>query len=161
MTTNNTVFKAAIAVIILLALLFAVIKLSKHPVSTTHPLGDKESQSGTVKIEQVSQSDLPNKFPSNLPTEAGAEISQNFNATETDGRYNATREFESKKTLAQNIALYTKYLNDNGWEIKANIDKPTLKMVMGKKDNQQLQISCAQNPDTKVSVITITLTEFK
>lgn len=155
------VIKVVIAVAILLALLFVVIKLSQHPVSPAHPLSDNEANPTSLQVQKVAENTLPNKFPANLPIEKDGKIIQNFNATEVDGRYNATREFESQQTLAQNIATYTKYLTDNGWEIKAKIDQSKLKMVMGKKENQQLQISVAQNPTTKTNLVTITLTEFK
>lgn len=159
MEINNPVFKMVLIVIALLALLFVAVQLSKHPVSPTK--NSMEDKKKTVQISPVDYNKLPDKFPTDLPLEDGANITQNFNATEVDGRYNATREFNSAKTLAQNIAVYTKYLKTNDWQVKATIDQPALKMVMGQKGNQQLQVVAAQNPTTKANVITITLTEFK
>lgn len=157
MELNNPVLKLTVIVAALFALLFVAIQLSKHPISDKNTPQD-ESQKN-YQINNVEKSKLPNKFPSDLPQEVGAVVTQNFNATGQDGTYNATREFESSKTLAQNITTYTKYLKDNDWEIKATIDQSTIKMVMGKKENQTLQIVAAVNPTKEVNVITITLTE--
>lgn len=159
METKNSVFKLIVMVLVLLGLLYAAIKLSQHPITPSAQTTTQPPQS--VDIKNIDNSSLPDKFPADLPTEDGSKIIHNFNATEVDGRYNATREFESKKTLAQNISTYTQYLKANGWEIKATVNQSTIKMVMGQKGKQQLQIAAAQNPSTKNNIVTITLTEFK
>lgn len=156
---NNTVFKFVVMVAALLALLFVAIQLSKNPVSKE--ADQQEEAAKPAEIEQVSQDTLPNKFPEDLPSEPGAKITQNFNATESDGRYNATRQFETKNSLAANLTLYTNYLKKNDWEILATLDQPNLKMVMGQKGKQQLQASFAVDPTTNTNLVTLSLTEFK
>lgn len=155
---NSTVFKFVVMVAALLALLFVAIQLSKNPVSKE---AVKEELPKTAEIQQVAEGTLPNKFPADLPIEEGAKVTQNFNATETDGRYNATRQFQSKATLSANLTLYTNYLKNNGWEILTTLDQPTLKMVLGRKDKQQLQAAIAIDPSTNNNVVTLSLTEFK
>lgn len=159
MELNNPVFKMVVIVAALLALLFVAIQLSNYPLNPNSKI-NKIEKIKPVQITQVDKGILPDKFPANLPTEASAVVTNNFNALEGDGRFNATREFESKKTLAQNITIYTKYLKDNGWTISNSLDQSNVKMVAGKKDNQLLQISAALDPNNKVNVITMTLTEF-
>ncbi len=159
MEKNSSVFKLVVMVAALFALLFVAIQLSRHPINGGRKMGVDKLKTGT-KIVKVSADKLPNKFPVDIPVEGDVRVIQNFNATELDGRYNATREFESKKTLAQNLSIYTKYLKDNNWDIKATIDEPDMKMVMGKKGLQQLQITAAIDPITNLNIITLNLTEF-
>ncbi len=111
-----------------------------------------------IKKTEVSSDKLPDKFPANLPIEAGANISQNYNANANDGRFQATRAFETKETLAKNLTIYTEYLKTNGWTIGSSVDQPAYKMVSGSKGKQQLQISMSENSGTKVKTVSMSLT---
>ena len=143
----------AIAAIIALVIFYANKGNKVLPVTNKAP-----APAPLVKTTEVNNDKLPDKFPSDIPIESGATITQNYNATTTDGRYQATRAFETKKSLAENLALYTQYLQTNGWTIKATIDQPTYKMVTASKDKQQLQISISENSTSKVVTVTISLT---
>ncbi len=156
---NNTVFKFIVMVAALLALLFVAIQLSKKPVSKEAAPTTEAPK--TAEIKQVAENVLPDKFPADLPSEAGAKITQNFNATEADGRFNATRQFQSKNSLADNLKIYTNYLKSNGWEILTTDDQPSLKVVLGRKDKQQLLVTAAVDPSTDSNVVTLSLTQFK
>jgi hypothetical protein len=89
---------------------------------------------------------LPEAFPAGLPIEAGAKIVNNYNAVSTDGkRIQATRVFESAKTVAENAALYQAYVNDtkNGWTIMNQSDGPAgsgQKFIFAKKGDGILNI---------------------
>lgn len=142
---------AAALGITLIASLF--IKDSQSPEATTPIVS-------VVKTQQVPETQLPEKFPINLPLEDGAVITQNYNATAEDGRFQATRAFETKKSLVENLNLYSKYLKANGWTIDSTVDQPTYKVVSGSKGIQALQISISENAVNQARTVSISMTEL-
>ncbi len=114
---------------------------------------------GVVK-KNVDVNQIPVKFPTDIPIEAGAKITQNYNATAPDGRFQATRVFETKATLADNLTLYKAYLVKAGYKIQSMIDQPTLKMVYGTKDNGNLQVSIDENSQSHIKTVNISYTEM-
>jgi len=147
-----------IAVIIVALLIIVFVSKSQRTANNSN---QNTNTAPVIAKSEVPTSQLPNKFPGNLPMEAGAEITGNYNATTPDGRFQATRSFVTKQTLAANLKLYSDYLKNNGWTSLAVVDQTTYKMVVGTKGNQQLQISIDENASSKVKTVTITLTEFK
>ena len=145
-----------IIAIILLIIIVAVVLRSKHDAGNNNKNANVEA---TTSKTQVPESQLPNKLPANIPVEAGAEVVDNYNAQSSDGRYQATRTFETKQTLAANLKLYSDYLKNNGWTLQAVTDKQTYKMVVGAKGNQILQISIDENLSSKTKTVSIILTE--
>jgi len=69
---------------------------------------------------------VPKDFPVEIPMETNIKILTNYNAVNPAGRLQATRSFESKRTVEENAAFYQKYFskNDAGWalEDELNID---------------------------------------
>ncbi len=146
-----------IAVIVLVLLIIILVIKSQDRGSTVQT----NNSAPVISKSKVPDSQLPSKFPADLPIEVGAVVIDNYNATTPDGRFQATRSFETSESLAANLKLYTNYLKTEGWTIQATVDKLTYKMVVGKKENQQLQISIDQNASSKTKTVTISLTEFQ
>lgn len=152
--------------IVLLAILFVVIagsfiywKFASKTVDTPPPANEQ-----AVVLEKPLKSDvptekLPEKFPTNIPIEAGAKITQNYNTTSPDGSIQATRVFETKATLAENLALYKRYLSNNGYEIRSTIDQISYKMVIGANDDGTVQVSINQNSVTNIKTVSINYTQ--
>ncbi|MDQ3018340.1 MAG: hypothetical protein M3Q64_00495 [bacterium] len=122
--------------------------------------GQNETR-GLVQKKEVEASQAPEKFPANVPIERDAKITQNYNATTPDGRFQATRVFETNQTLAANLKLYSDFLKNDGWQILATVDQPNFKMVMGSKGKQHLQIQIDENSVSKVKTVSINMTEVK
>lgn len=109
--------------------------------------------------KDVEPGKLPDKFPSGIPMEQGATITQNYNATAPDGRFQATRVFETKKTLEENITIYKNYLEEAGYSIDSTLDRPEYKMVFGRKGRISLQVSVNQNVKTGIRTVSIEFAE--
>ena len=163
MKYEESIKKSLVLIIMILALAIGltmiVSMVMQTNMSNTANPQDNASQSKVRKAD-ISQDRLPNKFPADMPIEAGAVITQNFNAFAEDGSYQATRAFETSKSLAENMTVFRQYMTKNGWEIKSSVDNPTLKSVVGAKGSQRLSVSASDNPATKVKTVTITLTEL-
>lgn len=146
-----------IAVVVVLLVVIAVLFRSK-PVQNNN---QNNAEQPVITKTEVPSTDLPTKFPSDIPIEEGAKVLDNYNAQTPDGRFQATRTFETNKTLAANLKLYSDYLKQEDWTVQAVVDQAAYKMVVGMKDKQQLQISIDENSSSKVKTVTISLTETK
>jgi hypothetical protein len=71
------------------------------------------------KVVNVTETQLPEKFPGGVPIEPGAKIVKNYNSISPDGRVQASRVFESSKSVGDNYDFYKEFLSrpKNGWRI--------------------------------------------
>jgi len=105
--------------------------------------------------QDVSGSQLPTGMPSSIPVEAGAKILENSNSTTSNNALQATRVFESKKTLAENYAIYEKFLTDNNWNVVTRLSEGNNRVLAGRSGQSTLQISMDQDPQTKVVKVSL------
>lgn len=143
-----------IVILVVVAILAIIgIALSKSKQNS------QEEKPAEFKVQQtdVSNDQLPEKFPGDIPLETGAKVTQNYNATTTDGRFQATRTFESKKTLDDNMKIYTDYAKKAGWTLGTAIDQPKLKVVSANKGNMNLVVTI--NQSSGITTVNITVTQ--
>ncbi len=77
----------------------------------------------------------------------------NYNATNTAGNFQASREFISKKTAAENYAFYQKALKDNGWTITSTQENVSAgDLIFATKGANTLNIRIYSDADKKVRV---------
>ncbi len=158
MNNNRIIYLVVLLVLVIIAAVyyFKVVDNDKNQ-STTNTNGNKASQ---IVKTQVETDKLPEKFPADVPIEKDAKILQNYNATAPDGRFQATRVFETKESLAANITLYRNFLTKAGYEIKSSVDQPNYKMLYATKGDAGLQIAVDQNTVSKVRTVSISYTEL-
>ncbi len=149
-------FKLLVLIVALLALLFVAYKLSEK---SKHDEVAREPQLPQVEKTNVDFSELPEKFPTDIPMEAGVRITQNYNSLTPEGQFQATRVFETSKSLDATIKVYTDFLNNNDWKITATLDQPNLKMVMGSKDGASIQVTVNQNTINDTKTVSISYME--
>lgn len=144
-----------IVVILVIALLLATHKSDNLTSTSTQP-----TVSGSrIAVTEVDKAQFPEKFPKDVPIEEGAQIVQNFNATTADGRFQATRVFKTKKSLADNLSIYRNFLTDSGFKVESTINKPNYKMVRGTKGNTALQASIDENSKSGIKTVSISYIE--
>lgn len=132
----------------------------KEPVKSQNQTQDQsknqspaQPEKPKVNVQGVPKTELPKDFPSDIPLEVGAEVTLNFNGTNAKGELQASREFISKKTVAENYALYQKALKENGWNITNTIaDAPAGSLIFAVKDNSDLNIRIYIDAANKVRV---------
>jgi hypothetical protein len=147
-------------VLLLLAIIGGAFYLKMDKGTGPDPMkGDASEKPKEVTKTEVPVDKAPEKFPSDMPIEAGSAILQNYNATAPDGRFQATRVFETKESLATNLTIYRNYLTKSGYEIKSTIDQPNYKMVYGTKGNASIQVSIDQNTVSNIKTVSISYTE--
>ncbi len=141
MNNNKKWLAIAILVVVAAAAWFLLVKI------------DKKNSSKNVKtapIVKTTKTDVdfsraPEKFPAEIPIEKDANITQNYNATTTNGIFQATRVFESSKASADNFSIYKDFMTKNGWQITSTIDKPNLKSLVGTKGAETLLVNITEN----------------
>ncbi len=159
MENEQNSFKLVVLVAAVLALLFVAFLVTKKFANRSSEQQSAQQKPAVVEKTNVDFSKNPEKFPTDIPVEAGARITQNYNAVTPQGMFQATKVFETKDSLSSKLALYTKYFNDNGWSITATVDQETFKMVSAQKDGQTIQVSIDQNKVTNIRTVSINYSE--
>jgi hypothetical protein len=145
MKKNSVIILGVIAVVLVLIAILLKKSPSEPFVEIKHDAKTKQSM---PQIKPVDNSKLPSQLPGNVPWEQGAAIRQNFEATNpSTGQFQATREYVSKKSLADNATIYKKYLEANSWEIKGTVDQPAVKNFYAVKENSRFDITISQTAD--------------
>ena len=111
-----------------------------------------------VTKSEVDASKLPSQFPANIPIESGAKITQNYNASAENGLYQATRAFESAKTLDENFKLYSDFVQRDGWKLLTGLNQDKLKVIAAQKDKANLQITMSVNSQSGKNIVEISYT---
>lgn len=161
MKYEDSIKKILVGLIIIIALSLGITMIVAMFIETTpqtQPVEHKEK--AAIEKVDLKSNILPKGLPENLPLEKNARITQNFTATAKDGTFQATRGYETAKTLSENLSVYTKYLQDNGWDVSSTINNANYKKVSGSKGMSNLQVSMSENIGKKVKTVTIFLTEL-
>ncbi len=159
MEINNKFKNIAIAAVALIAL--ALVGAFIYNKMNVKPKTEEAApQPLEIKKVQVPATQLPGNLPSDLPIEKDAKVLQNFSATVDNLGVQYTRSYETKKSLAENLAIFTDYLKKNGWTITATLDKEQYKMVAGRKGKDSMQVQMNTDPETKAHTVSISLTQF-
>ncbi len=143
-----------ILVALIVVLLFAT---KKSPNSA--PVSDEPTIKNGLIVQEVDKNQVPAKFPSDVPIESDAQILQNFNAITDDGRFQATRVFRTKKSLADNLSIYKNFLTESGFKVESTVNTPTYKMVTGTKGNTTIQASIDENSQSHAKTVNISYVE--
>ena len=153
--TNNQLLKILVVVAVLFLLLYVAIQINtfKNDKLATQPL-PAQVQKTNVDFDKV-----PEKFPTNIPIESGARLTQNYNAVTPEGAFQATRTFVTEKSLTENIDFYTDFLSKDGWKTNLSADQANFKMISGAKDGKKINISADENKISKIKTVTISYTE--
>ena len=109
MENSHKFIKLLLAIVAVLILAFVLYKFVGNNRQSSEL---KTPETAVVKKMDVDFSKLPEKFPTNIPIESGAKITQNYNATTPEGEFQATRSFVTTKTLAENIKIYSNILDE-------------------------------------------------
>ncbi len=150
----NQLFKFGVLIVVLLVLLFAAHEMGANKTKNT-----RSNQSAKVQKTDVDLDKKPESFPENIPLEAGANITQNLNATTPTGQFQATRVFETKKSLTENLTIYNEFLKSAGWTTNSTIDTPNHKVVIASLGKKSFQISIDQNKTTQIKTVSISYIE--
>lgn len=148
-----------IVIILVLAVLIAAGAFYLLKTTRENNVRETALEASLVQKTDVDFSKAPEKFPSDVPIESGARLTQNYNATTPDGKLQATRSFETTQSLDANLVKYTDFLKSNGWDIQATTNDPTYKMVYGVKGVDSLLISIDENKVNKIKTVSISYTE--
>ena len=151
MKSNLAIVVAIVVVVVLVGGILYWRSLTPSPaatgVSTGTPSGSAPTAGNSapvakVEITQVPTATLPTGFPSDVPIEAGATITLNFQGTNAAGEYQASREFISAKTADANFKYYQEVLKSGGWTVTNAIDDTarSQKIILATKGASSLNI---------------------
>ncbi len=87
-------------------------------------------------------------FPTDIPLEAGAQISQSYSVNYAEQKQ-LTLVFLSTKTIQENYTLYAEFLKQQNWNVSNQYESETLSSLYGTKD--QYSINITMSADTSAS----------
>lgn len=152
----NTKIKILIGVVLL-----ALIGVGVYFLTDKYsPFSGKTNKESGIIVTNIPISHLPNNFPSNLPVETGSQLLENYEATSVDNGKQSTQVYTTRKTLSENVKIYTEYLQKNGWIILSQEDKPTYKMIYASKGISFLQVDLTEQSSPLANTIGISITTF-
>lgn len=108
-----------------------------------------------VVTTNIAPSQLPDKFPSDIPQESGAAVLKNDVQFATDGRFQATRSYVTAKSLDENIKIFRNYFQTHGWTLTTNVDQPLFKSISATKGDLNMQVSINDNQLSKQKTVDI------
>lgn len=156
MENSHKLIKLLLILVAVLILAFVVFKFF---ISKPDSIIVQEPVKAIVNKANIDFSKLPDRFPTDIPIESGAKITQNYNARTPEGKFQATRTFVTEKSLTENIEFYTDFLNKDGWKTNLSVDQVNFKMISGSKEREKINISADENKISKIKTITISYTE--
>lgn len=120
---QKTIITVVILVLAVVATTVVYLNNQKAKKNANSKPGVKQTKSfQPLPVTDVTPSKLPDRFPTDIPLEQGAQIIYNFNGTNAAGMYQSTRQFESQKTIDQNYTLYQDALKKSGYTITQVIE---------------------------------------
>ena len=147
-----------IVVVVLVALWISGV--AKNPITSGPVASPTPNPNRTpATIVQPSGSVLPSGFPSDIPIEVGATITQNYSTTNPLGQPIAVREFVSKSSMAANLTLYKTSLAASGWTITNTVDASDQKIIDATKGNNNVRVRIYTNAGKVTVTIQVTTTK--
>lgn len=149
-----------VALVLLVASIVYLWHVRTHTDVTTQSVAQRTPESAKVSVvrTEVDTRELPKDFPQDLPLEANAVVTQNYTAVVNNSTQQASRTYESSKSLADNYKLYQTYLQDHDWLLVSQVEQNGYDSLTGLKDGKTIQILISENSGTKVIVVDLSIT---
>jgi len=158
--SKKIVWVFAVIGIIIVALAIVMVIINRQMAKpTTTKTNTKTAAELKVDRQEVPPATLPENFPTDIPLEKDAKVIQNYTATTNNGGFQSTREFETKKTLAESYRIYKAYFQQNGWQLSGGVDDTYVKVVSANKGNLTATVTMDYNLKTDIKTIEITITK--
>ncbi|MBL8030204.1 MAG: hypothetical protein JNN11_03075 [Candidatus Doudnabacteria bacterium] len=147
-------------IVLLLALGGVILWYTKLPKKEVKAPEVKETTLEQPLPKPVEHSKLPEKFIAGFLLEENVTVTDNYNS-ETDKIFQATRQYVSKKSLAENYKLFENYLNSNSWKIVSRAQNEQYRILSAEKDGTMVTVSMTANALEKQNIVDITFTYAK
>lgn len=158
MEPNKSHLKLIAGLLVLTVLVIIGVMFFMQNNEEQQPQATAPQQEGITKSD-IPSDQVPSKIPANAPIENTPYVLHNYSVTTPEGQIQHTRTYQTEKTLAQNMKIFTDYLKAEKWEISNPIDQEDYKMVSGYKGNQNLQFEMNVEPVTGINTVTVSFTE--
>ena len=149
---NKNILMALAGMVILL---LALVVFWEKPKTDQPQSGNQNKSAGIIK-KDLAADEVSARFPAEVPIEQGAQITQNYEADTPDGTHQATRVFESAKTVAQNYKIYFNFFTAMGWNVANKLEKEDSAFLMGRKGETLLLVTISKNSITGAVSVDLT-----
>lgn len=108
------------------------------------------------KITQINEIHALNFLPADLPKEDGEVILQYYTAQIDARNFQTTKQYESRKTLSENMKIFEDYVVKKKWPIANTLDTPDIKSVSAKGLGGTVQFTTSKNSISSKTIVDIT-----
>lgn len=121
---------------------FAVYKQKGRQGAT--PVAEKITTTTTEPKRTDFGTKIPTDFPTDIPVENGVKVEQSYSLNYV-GQKQLTIVFQSTKTVKENYALYTDFLNKHNWSISNKYESAKVSSLYGTKGNNDINVTISEN----------------
>jgi len=116
-----------------------------------------------VEKEALPADTLPDRFPADIPLEADAGVTQNYIASAPGVPFQATREFTTHRSVAENFSLYQSFFSSGSWAVvhAANASSYATILAANRALNIQASVLIADNAAAGERAVNITITGLR
>ncbi len=109
----------------------------------THKLfwWQKKGLNFKIPITAINPTNLPSKFPSDLPLLPSSAVIHNFESVLENGTKQSVRKWKSYELPLEVKGAFTKYFTLNGWEITTDVEEPQLWLIGANKGDLFMSVS--------------------
>lgn len=152
--------KALIGLAILLVASLAITLFIKVILKDKNPESAQTADQIPLNAKtDVPVSQLPKNIPTDLPQEEDVSVVDNYNVAMQGGGDEGARMYLTKKSIDENVKIYSDYLEQKGWVDISLRSYPNLKVISAKKGSQNMLINISDSQDKKTSTVSIYVSE--
>ncbi|MGB2580739.1 MAG: hypothetical protein WBC83_03515, partial [Minisyncoccia bacterium] len=143
------------SITVLIVVTFVMYKQSVDKVA--QPLAEQTVEKQNEQQKTDFGSEIPSDFPTDIPIEEGAEVEQSYNLNYT-GQNQLTIVFPSTKTVKENYALYSDFLEKQNWIVSNKYESEKLSSIYGTKESNDINVTIGENvTDVSKSLVSISI----
>ncbi len=136
-------------------------KQQKETQESQTKVSNQQLQPLQIEKQEVKASDLPELLPKDLPKEDGVEVLQNFYSTTPSGDLIASREYRSKRSFEQNVALFANFLKTSSWRTLSTLQAGDRVVFSATKASDVLQVAIVETRPSNLVTVSLDITRTK
>lgn len=107
------------------------------------------------EVKEADKGSVPEEFPRELLAEPDAATLKNYNSLNPEGKLLAVREYISRQTVEQNVAVFLDIFKKEGWTVLDNIKQPEQVILTADKANSRARVIISKYEPTGKSKVFI------
>lgn len=148
---KQTMVGISVGIVAIVVAFFTYTYLRTAPIEQPAPPAQTQGNAEPKRTDFGAK--LPAAFPTNIPVEQGAPVSQSY-SLDYASQKQLTIVFPTTKTIKENYALYADFLKKDGWVTMNKLEGNTVSSLYARKDAEGSDINITiTKQEVSVSVL--------